>query len=147
MQQARLPCPWDFPCWSGFLLQRILPTHGSPTLQEDSLPLSHLENPWKGKDSPQTRHKIQPLPAHPSEDCWTPRPWCKAEGLQETGETEALSQVKPPTVYDLATWLGLHEAGTPGQFREGCHLCPESPGGWCKAPFFLIITSTDSHTN
>ena len=58
MQHARLPCPWDFPRWSGL----PFPSPGNPpdpavepgypTLQEDSLPLSHLGGPWKGKDSP-----------------------------------------------------------------------------------------------
>ena len=51
----RLLCPWDFPGKSTevgchFLLQRIFPTQGlNPCLlhwQADSLPLSHLGNPY-----------------------------------------------------------------------------------------------------
>ena len=70
-----------------------------------------------------------------------------AEGPQETGETEALSQVEPPTARGLALPLGLHKARTTGQFREGRHLCPQSAGRWRKAPFPLSLTPADIHTH
>lgn len=70
-----------------------------------------------------------------------------AEGPQETGETEALSQVKPPTARGLAPPLGLHKARTTDQFREGRHLFPQSAGRWRKAPFPLSLTPADTPTH